>query len=617
MQPSTDIGAAGLEERIEALCTWVGEIADRVRATELATGDEKTAKELRRALEAVAKHDPRLESRLTDRIDVLTDRVGTLASAVSTTSSELARRDGEIAALRRELDRGGAQIQAFGKEIASGATAAEIEKLGKAVATLSVEHSPRKADEQVVRLGGKVDYLTERVDTLAKTVAATAAGLAGRDGDLATLRQKLDERTKRLEQGIAELEQHPEAGLGGRLDVLEAEVQQSIAGLAAHDEATEALRQACATSLDAHAASQNSKLAGVVTRLEALATDIESASTAHEEKHAAVERKLAEGLAGSAHEAARAGELERRLAELTGRQETAERALAEDRDELAAEVGRVSKAVADQLSGLDERIEKVELLGTADASETARVSAEWASKLEEIVALEAQLRAVAESVAQASLRTETAGQPLAELDERLHAVERAGVDARAELERIAARIDAAAASALDATSRDAQADLLAELNTRLDAIVHDRQTVAAQIAKASENEVAELRDLIDGFRTRLVPSDPASPSPPHVGGGLDELAGRLDSIENVGPEEDPESGPGEGRLRLELRALELRAERAEKAAGQSRDAMLAQLDRLAGQIESRFQKLEPDPTEAPHSEEAGQAEVVPLRGAEV
>ncbi len=45
--------------------------------------------------------------------------------------------------------------------------------------------------------------------------------------------------------------------------------------------------------------------------------------------------------------------------------------------------------------------------------------------------------------------------------------------------------------------------------------------------------------------------------------------------------------------------------------------MAAELDRLAGQVESRFQELESDPTECPHTrEEAGQAEVVPLRGAE-
>ena len=599
-----------------------------MRVTELATGDEKTAKELRRALEAVANHDPRLESRLTDRIDVLTDRVGTLASAVSTTSSELARRDGEIAALRRELDRGSAQIEAFGQEVAKGAPEAEIEKLRKAMATLSIEHSPRKADDQVDRLGGKVDYLTERVDTLAKTVAATAAGLAGRDGDLAMLRQKLDERTKRLEQGLVELAQRPEATLDPRLDVLEAEVQQSVAGLVAQHEATEALRQAWATSLDAHAASQNSKLAGLVTRLDAVATEAESTSTGLAAKHAAVEQRLAEALLGSAREAARTGELERRLTELTGRQETAERAAAGDRDELAAEAGRASKAVADQLSGLVERIGKVEGVVTAGASETARMSAEWASKLEEIISLEAQLRTVQDGVAQAARWTESAGPRFAELDERLQAVEQAGVDAASEmarvtaswaeeLEGIAAKIDATAASALDATSRDTQAELLTELNTRLDAIVHDRQAVAAQIARASENEVAELRALIDGFRTRLAPVDVESPRTPYVGGRLDEPARRLDSIENVGSVHEPESGPGEGRQRLEPAALELRAERSEQEAHQNRDAMLAQLDRLAGQIETTSQKLESDPTDSSHPEEVGQAEVVPLRGAEV
>ncbi len=272
------------------------------------------------------------------------------------------------------------------------------------MAALAVEHSPRKDDEQVARLGGKVDYLTERVDTLAKTVAATAAGLAGRDGDLATLRQRLDERTKRLEQGLGELEQRPETGLTRRLDLLEAEVQRSIAGLGAQDEANEALRRAWATSLDAHAVSQNSMLAGLAARVDAVETDVESTSTGLAETHGALEGKLAEVLTGSARQTTRTGELERRLAELTGRQETAERVLRDLGDELVAEVGRASIAVTERLSGLDERLEKVELLGTAEASEAARVSAELAS----------------------------------ELEERLHTVEQAGVDARAEIARMSA-----------------------------------------------------------------------------------------------------------------------------------------------------------------------------------
>ena len=70
-------------------------------------------------------------------------------------------------------------------------------------------------------------------------------------------------------------------------------------------------------------------------------------------------------------------------------------------------------------------------------------------------------------------------------------------------------------------------------------------------------------------------------------------------------------------MRLELRALELRSERAEKAAQQNRDAVLAQLERMTEQLESRFQKLESDPAGPSQSEAADQAEVVQLRGAEV
>ncbi len=59
-------GDGPLVDRIEALAAWIYEIDARVRVAEVATGDEKTAKELRRAIEALAKHDPKLEDRLTD-----------------------------------------------------------------------------------------------------------------------------------------------------------------------------------------------------------------------------------------------------------------------------------------------------------------------------------------------------------------------------------------------------------------------------------------------------------------------------------------------------------------------------------------------------------------------
>lgn len=304
LQPEN--GDGRLDERVEALATWVDEIAGRVRATELTNGDEKTAKELRRAIEAVAKHDPKLETRLTNRIDVLADRLGTLASAVSTTSAELARRDGELAALRRELAQGNARIQTVGGELGRAASAADIDRLDEAIAMLSADRPSRKAEDQTERLGGKVDYLTERVDTLGKTVAATAAGLAGREGELATLRQRLDERAKHFERALAELGQPSGAAtLGGRLDALKGtletvagsfaqlenemgavracideahrqlgstvtELQKSTAGLAAQVDALEERGQAMENTMEEKAASLSGKvgnLAGLGDRL--------------------------------------------------------------------------------------------------------------------------------------------------------------------------------------------------------------------------------------------------------------------------------------------------------------------------------------------------------------
>ena len=60
-----------LADRVEALAAWIQEVDTRLRAAELTSGDQKTAKELRKAVEALAKHDPKLEDRLTNRVDVL------------------------------------------------------------------------------------------------------------------------------------------------------------------------------------------------------------------------------------------------------------------------------------------------------------------------------------------------------------------------------------------------------------------------------------------------------------------------------------------------------------------------------------------------------------------
>ncbi|HET7743876.1 MAG TPA: hypothetical protein VFK76_03975, partial [Gaiellaceae bacterium] len=88
--------ASDPDGRLDSIVAWLTELEERVRAAELISGDEKTAKELRKAVEALAKHDPKLEERLGNRVDVLADRFATLATTISTTTSALAGKDGEI-----------------------------------------------------------------------------------------------------------------------------------------------------------------------------------------------------------------------------------------------------------------------------------------------------------------------------------------------------------------------------------------------------------------------------------------------------------------------------------------------------------------------------------------
>ena len=568
-------GGGGLDERVTALATWVDEIADRVRATELANGDEKTAKELRRAVEMVAKHDPKVESRLTNRIDVVSDRLGTLASAVSTTSAELARRDGELAVLRREVEQGNARIRDLGGDLGRAASTADVERLDQAIASLSAVRPSHPTGDQTDRLAGKVDYLAERVDTLAKTVAATAAGLAGREGELATVRQRLDERARHFEQALAELRMTTgESALGGRLDALEATIETAAESLA---ELEAELRAAGAE----HASSLNGRIDDLAARLDSVKS----------------------GLRGSA-------------AELAAWQETAERGS----DSLLA---RVVSLESSRHGPLTEEAEGLRAAVADLADETERDRAEVATRL---AAIEREHR---DSATELASKLETMAATVDALDardsteelecrlvERLRRIEQEGAAVAAEIARVSlswasdldtlwTRLEKVAEVARDEQARQdpAAEQLLSELSTRLDSVMRERQVVAAQIAQASENEVAELRTLIDGLRMRFAPNELGLP--------------QLDSDQGLDLWPAVEPAPGDGRLRLELRGFELRAERAEKGAEQGRDAVLAQLERMTEQLESRFQKLESDTGSSSQPETADEAEVVQLRGAEV
>ena len=123
---------------------------------------------------------------MSNKVDVVADRLETLARTVSSTSAALAAKDGEIAQLRRDLDAGTARFQ----------TALADTKRGQIRGADRDEAHARRArsrschglEGRIEELGAKLTMLA-RIDTVSSTVSTTAAGLAGRDGDVIALRR--------------------------------------------------------------------------------------------------------------------------------------------------------------------------------------------------------------------------------------------------------------------------------------------------------------------------------------------------------------------------------------------------------------------------------------------
>jgi chromosome segregation ATPase len=132
-------------------------------------------------------------------------------------------------------------------------------------------------------------------------------------------------------------------------------------------------------------------------------------------------------------------------------------------------------------------------------------------------------------------------------------------------------------------------------------------------------EVAELRVAVDGLRMRLGSSEQELATlvgTRDLAARIEEVSRRLETVERAPIAlAAPDGGPlpGDGRFRLELRAVELRMEHAEAAARENREAVLVQLERLAARIEWRFQRLEAEYETRHPQAVGGGGQVVPLR----
>jgi chromosome segregation ATPase len=134
------------------------------------------------------------EAKFTQRLDVLAERVDTLAQTVATTASSMAKKDGEIAALRKELDARDERLADFITKAREATGGSELRELKEAVAALAKDRSKGggASTKHLDDLASKVALLGQRLETLSTTVSTTAAGLSGREGEIAAIRKQLE-----------------------------------------------------------------------------------------------------------------------------------------------------------------------------------------------------------------------------------------------------------------------------------------------------------------------------------------------------------------------------------------------------------------------------------------
>jgi chromosome segregation ATPase len=569
-----------LSARVESLAGWVSDLEAQLRATSV-TGDAKTLKELAKALEAWNKHDPKLEKRLTERVDVLADRFATLSETVNTTAAALAGKGGEIASLRRELEAGNARIESLVRDLRQGGTSPDVAELRKAIATLSTERATGADDRRVDAIASDIDVLSQRLDTLSKTVSTTAAALAGKEGELASLRSRLEDGDVRADSLVAELRttvaqlSHQVAGIDDRpgdsqtarifenhlLD-LGSRVEQLGEGLDAVS-ASVATTAAGVETNEAELADVRYRFEEASTRIEAMLAelgDVRSAVPAagpvdpEIEDHLAAIAAQVDELSGSLvrldEEAALRSrdataatlELERLLDAVTHRLAEVERAHAS----AAVEIGQIGGAFAEERTWVRDQLDLL-----AGAVEQVRPDGTVEPRLQDLAS-----RIEAMEHGQSIVGTEVA---------RIAAAWDAERDAlRRDLESVAAAVQSETASVAGLDERSQQ--LIEQLAARLGDMERDGTAVAAEVSRVESRWSAELGSLASRLEEIAVAAS-APASDPQPDERVDEVLQRVEALEHVvaRPSTGAPGDPDELRdIRVLINGLRMRLASSEK-----------------------------------------------------
>ncbi len=512
---------------VEALVARVDDIDAQLRAT-AAVVDEKSLKELRRTLEALSKRDPKFEERVKNRVDVVADRLETLARTVSTTSAALAAKDGEIALFRRELDAGSDRFDSALAEVRRGLDPTALNEVKRALADLSKQKLPRGLEGRIEELGAKVAMLVQRIDTVSSTASTTAAGLAGRDGDVIALRRAYEADSNRIGAELADLRRAVDP-------TPVAELRQAVADLR---ERTSDEHRSVQLLFD----ETNGKTDSLSARVDTLAASVTSATaraSGSEEQLSALRAHVEEGGVHLSSLAAAVATASERLDVRDLELEKVEHRFHDASVRVDGLVTELTRALA-ELPDPDSTQQQLE----TRLSELDRVRVDDRVRVEE---LSDRLESVAATVAATPLRapeSEYLERRLGELVSRIDASEDHGTETSSEVTRLAAilevergslraRLDSLAASQERSSGALAAEELdrrVAALVGRFDTLERERDAQAAEIgrlASAFDVERTSFQTQLEALATAL---SWTSPKPP-VEEQLDALTRRLGEVE--------------------------------------------------------------------------------------
>ena len=608
MHTESTSGAA--PDLVEDLVARVDEIDAQLRATTAAI-DEKSLKEFRRTLEALSKRDAKFEERLANKVDVVADRLETITRTVSTTSAALASKDGEIAQLRRELVAGSARLDSVLAEVQRELDPKALNEVKRALDDLSKQKLPRGLENRIDELGAKVTMLVQRIDTVSATVSTTAAGLAGRDGDIIALRRAYEADSKRIVAELADLrlaaDPTPVAELRQEVSDIRVRTSEQRRSLQLLLDETGAKVGALAGQLDSTIASDRSTAARVSgneeqvsmlrahieeggVQLNSLTATVTTASERLDERDVELEKLERRFHDASTRVDGLVAELTRALAELPDPDSTQQL--------LEAHLSELDRVRIDDRVRVEELAERLEVVATSIESTAGRAP--------EIDALERHIDELAEQIDAAADERAATSREVARLA-AIFEVERARVHSR--LESLAASQQ----SAIGAVSADDLERRVAGFETRVGEIEGEREALAArigQLTSAFDTQRASFQMQLEALAAALSWTSPKS----NVDARLDELDKRMEGLQEQSAAVVSKVSQATTLLPSALRSLEARLDEVVPPTGSTTATeFVARLQPVPRNLEpsSDVADDEPDENETPHRLPTP---VVPIRG---